>query len=348
MGDMSYKAAGVDLDAAQTFKKQLASVINPTHGKNVLSGVGGFGATFKLPNYETPVLVSSTDGVGTKLRLAILLDNYGTIGEDLVNACVNDILVSGADPLFFLDYIAVGSLQDKILVPLIEGIARACEYNSCALIGGETAQMSGMYTGPDFDMAGFVVGAVEQKSLIDGSMISPGDTIIGIPSNGLHTNGYSLVRKILTIDENPDILFQYDPLLKATYGETLMIPHPTYFRSIASVRHLVKGMAHITGGGLTENVPRAIPSGLAAIIDYSNWETPPIFSLLQDKGKVTAEEMLRVFNMGIGMVIVCATENAKQIISSIKNSVIIGSIIDQEHTTSQQVIIENFPQQGRI
>lgn len=339
---MSYKASGVDLDAAQSFKTQLASIVNPTHGKNVLFGVGGFGAAYKLPAYKAPVLVSSTDGVGTKLRLAILLEKFDTIGEDLVNACVNDILVLGADPLFFLDYIAVASLQDNVLVALIDGIARACEYNSCALIGGETAQMPGMYSGNDFDMAGFVVGAVEQKSLIDGANIAPGDIIIGIPSNGLHTNGYSLARKILNIDETPDVLFEYDPLLKSTYGDALMVPHPSYLKSVASVRHLLKGMAHVTGGGLLENIPRVIPSGLVATLDYATWDTPKIFGILQQKGNVAIEEMFRVFNMGIGMIMISAPENTNTILSKLPDAKIVGSIIAQKQGVSQQVIIENF------
>ena len=342
MEELSYKASGVDLDAAQSFKEQLAAVVNPTHGKDVLSGVGGFGAAYKLSNYQSPILISSTDGVGTKLRLAILLEKYDTIGEDLVNACVNDILVSGADPLFFLDYIAVASLQEDMLLALIKGIARACEYNSCALIGGETAQMPGMYSGSDFDMAGFVLGAVEQKSLIDGIHIVPGDTIIGIPSNGLHTNGYSLARKIFNTDEAPDILFEYDPLLESTYGEALMRPHPSYLKSVSSVRHLVKGMAHVTGGGLLENIPRVLPSGLAALIDYTSWETPQIFRILQQRGKIPYGEMFRVFNMGIGMVMVCAKENTDTILSNLVDSEIVGSIIEQNQEGSTQVIIENF------
>lgn len=341
MEELSYKASGVDLEAAQSFKEQLAAIVNPTHGENILSGVGGFGAAYKLANYKSPILISSTDGVGTKLRLAILLENYDTIGEDLVNACVNDILVSGADPLFFLDYIAVGTLQEEVLLALIKGIARACEYNSCALIGGETAQMPGMYSGSDFDMAGFVLGAVEEKDLIDGKNIVPDDILIGIPSNGLHTNGYSLARKIFDTDNGSHMLCEYDSILGSTYGEALMLPHTPYFKTVSAVRHLVKGMAHVTGGGLIENIPRVLPSGVAAVIDHTSWEIPQIFRVLQLKGNIPQDEMFRVFNMGIGMVIVSSPANAPIILSKLSDSKIIGSVIEQNQPDSKQVIIEN-------
>lgn len=341
MEELSYKASGVDLEAAQSFKEQLAAIVNPTHGENILSGVGGFGAAYKLVNYKSPILISSTDGVGTKLRLAILLGNYDTIGEDLVNACVNDILVSGADPLFFLDYIAVGALQEEVLLALIKGIARACEYNSCALIGGETAQMPGIYSGSDFDMAGFVLGAVEEKSLIDGKNIVTDDVLIGIPSNGLHTNGYSLARKIFDTDNGSHMLCEYDSLLGSTYGEALMLPHTPYFKTVSTVRHLVKGMAHVTGGGLIENIPRVLPPGVAAVIDNTSWDIPQIFRVLQLKGNIPQDEMFRVFNMGIGMVIVSSPANAPIILSKLSDSKIIGSVIEQNQPDSKQVIIEN-------
>ena len=245
MERLTYRDAGVNLDAAQDIKERIKSIVAPTHGPQVLGGVGGFGALYRLSGYADPVLVSSTDGVGTKLKLAIMMDRYDTIGEDLVNACINDIIVCGAEPLFFLDYLAVASLEQDVVASLISGMARACELAGCALIGGETAQMPGLYADGDFDMAGFVVGAVERDKILDGSGIRPGDAIIGIPSNGLHTNGYSLVRHALGLDDDPTPLNEVVPELGegVTLGDALLMPHPSYVEAVRS------GAAHAQGDG---------------------------------------------------------------------------------------------------
>ncbi|MCY4581093.1 MAG: phosphoribosylformylglycinamidine cyclo-ligase, partial [Chloroflexi bacterium] len=298
------------------------------HGPQVLGGVGGFGALYRLGGYNDPVLVSSTDGVGTKLKLAIMMDRYDTIGEDLVNACINDIIVCGAEPLFFLDYLAVGVLESDVVESLIAGMARACEQAGCALIGGETAQMPGLYADGDFDMAGFVVGAVERDAILDGSDIAPGDAIIGIPSNGLHTNGYSLVRHAFGLDDNPTPLQEVVPELGegVTIGDALLMPHPSYVDAVRPVLPMIKGMAHITGGGIVENMPRILPEGTAARFDSSAWRVPPIFTLLQERAAISREEMYRVFNMGIGMALVCDATEVDGVLASVPNADLVGTV----------------------
>ncbi len=339
MEQITYKQAGVNLDDAQDIKERIKSIVAPTHGAQVLGGVGGFGALYRLGGYDDPVLVSSTDGVGTKLKLAIMMDRYDTIGEDLVNACVNDIIVCGAQPLFFLDYLAVASLHNDIVAALIAGMARACEQAGCALIGGETAQMPGLYAEGDFDMAGFVVGAVERDRILDGSDIRPGDAIIGIPSNGLHTNGYSLVRHALGLDDNPSALNEVVPELgdNVTLGDALLMPHPSYVDTIQPVLPVIKGMAHITGGGLVENIPRILPDGTSAHLDSSTWRVPPIFTLLQERSLIAGEEMYRVFNMGIGMTLVCDPSDADAILSAIPNAEVVGNVL--QTTNDERVSI---------
>ena len=328
MDQLTYKDAGVNLDAAQDIKDRIKSIVAPTHGPQVLGGVGGFGALYRLGGYNDPVLVSSTDGVGTKLKLAIMMDRYDTIGEDLVNACVNDIIVCGAEPLFFLDYLAVGVLESDIAEALIAGMARACEQADCALIGGETAQMPGLYADGDFDMAGFVVGAVERDEILDGSEIRSGDAIIGIPSNGLHTNGYSLVRHALGLDDDPSPLQEIVPELGegVTIGDALLMPHPSYVDAVQPVLSMIKGMAHITGGGIVENVPRILPEGTAAQFDSSAWRVPPIFTLLQERAAISREEMYRVFNMGIGMALVCDATEVDAVLESISEAELVGEV----------------------
>ena len=332
MDQITYEQAGVNLDAAQDIKQRIKDIVAPTHGANVLGGVGGFGALYRLADYEQPVLVSSTDGVGTKLKLAIMRNRYDTIGEDLVNACVNDIIVCGAQPLFFLDYLAVGALDGDVVAALIAGMARACEQADCALIGGETAQMPGLYADGDFDMAGFVVGAVERDAIIDGSDIRPGDAIIGIPSNGLHTNGYSLVRHALGLDDNPALLNEVVPELGdgATLGDALLMPHPSYVDAVRPALPMLKGMAHITGGGLVENIPRVLPDGTAAQFDSSEWRVPPIFVLLQERGGISREEMYRVFNMGIGMALVCDAAQVDAVLEAVPGAEVVGEVARDE------------------
>ena len=328
MEQLTYKDAGVNLDAAQDIKDRIKSLVAPTHGAQVLGGVGGFGALYRLSGYADPVLVSSTDGVGTKLKLAIMMDRYDTVGEDLVNACINDIIVCGAQPLFFLDYLAVAALESDVVEALIAGMARACEQAGCALIGGETAQMPGLYADGDFDMAGFVVGAVERDNILDGSAIRPGDTIIGIPSNGLHTNGYSLVRHALGLDDDPSLLNEVVPELgeDVTLGDALLLPHPSYVDAVRPVLPMLKGMAHITGGGIVENIPRILPEGTAARFDSSVWRVPPIFTLLQERAAISREEMYRVFNMGIGMALVCDPSHADAVLVAVPYAKVVGEV----------------------
>ncbi len=329
MEQLTYRDAGVNLDAAQDIKERIKSIVAPTHGPQVLGGVGGFGALYRLSGYDDPVLVSSTDGVGTKLKLAIMMGRYDTIGEDLVNACINDIIVCGAEPLFFLDYLAVGVLESNVVESLIAGMARACEQAGCALIGGETAQMPGLYADGDFDMAGFVVGAVERETILDGSDIRPGDAIIGIPSNGLHTNGYSLVRHAFGLDDDPAPLQEVVPELGegVTIGDALLMPHPSYVDAVRPVLPMIKGMAHITGGGIVENMPRILPEGTAARFDSSAWRVPPIFTLLQERAAISREEMYRVFNMGIGMALVCDATEVDGVLASVPNAEVVGEVI---------------------
>ncbi|MDA0768609.1 MAG: phosphoribosylformylglycinamidine cyclo-ligase [SAR202 cluster bacterium Casp-Chloro-G4] len=326
MTEQTYRAAGVNLDAAQDVKERIGAIVKPTHGPQVLGGVGGFGAMYQLAGYRDPVLVSSTDGVGTKLKLAIMLGRYDTIGEDLVNACVNDIIVCGAKPLFFLDYLAVAELEQPVVEALIQGMARACSEVDCALIGGETAQMPGLYNRGDFDMAGFVVGAVERDQILDGSTIKDGDVLIGLPSNGLHTNGYSLVRLVLGLDEDQSPLSEQVPELGKTLGEALLMPHPSYYAALAGVLPSLKGMAHITGGGLIENVPRVLPDGVSARFDTSTWSVPPIFTLLQERSSVTRDEMYRVFNMGLGMVLACDPAVADDVVRQVPDAMVVGEV----------------------
>ncbi len=328
----TYDDAGVNLDAAQRIKQRIKTLVTPTHGKQVLGGVGGFGALYALDGYREPVLVSSTDGVGTKLKLAIMMGRYDTIGEDLVNACVNDIVVCGAQPLFFLDYIAVGALEDKIVEALIAGMARACGQAVCALIGGETAQMPGLYADGEFDMAGFVVGAVERDAILDGSGIRSGDLIIGIPSNGLHTNGYSLVRLALGLDADPSPLNEVAPELgrDTTIGDALLLPHPSYADTVRPLLGQLKGMAHITGGGIMDNIERILPYGTAARLDSAAWPVPPIFTLLQERCGISRAEMYRVFNMGIGMALVCDAAAADDVLSMLSNASVVGEVASSD------------------
>jgi phosphoribosylformylglycinamidine cyclo-ligase len=313
-----YKAAGVDIDAGNETVRRIRSLARGTYTPGVLSDIGSFGGLFRLDRerYQEPVLVSSADGVGTKLKVAFMTGRHGTVGADLVNHCVNDILVQGAEPLFFLDYLATGRLSPAVAEEVITGVARACRENGCALIGGETAEMPGFYADGEYDIAGFIVGVVEKAKVIDGRAVLPGDVLIGLPSAGLHTNGYSLARQVLfeTAGWMPDTVV---PELGMTVGDALLAPHRSYLNVVRPMveRDLVKGLAHITGGGLTENLPRTLPVGCAADVDLQAWAVPPIFRLLQQHGAITRDEMFRAFNMGVGLVIVCAARDAEQIVN---------------------------------
>ena len=306
---LSYRDAGVDIEAGDALVERIKPLAKKTMREGVLGGIGGFGALFEIPKrYQEPVLVSGTDGVGTKLKLAFDWNRHDTVGQDLVAMSVNDILVQGAESLFFLDYFACGKLSVDTAATVVGGIAKGCELAGCALIGGETAEMPGMYPEGEYDLAGFAVGVVEKSKIIDGSRIAPGDVILGLASSGAHSNGYSLIRKIL---ERANVK-PTDAFDGKTFGDVVMAPTRIYVKSILSLMTKVdvKGMAHITGGGIVENVPRVLPENTQAVISKSAWTLPPLFKWLQEQGGVADAEMHRVFNCGIGMVIVLSAQQA--------------------------------------
>ncbi len=334
----AYTQAGVDIKAADKAKELIKPLARSASRPEVLTDIGLFGGMFQLSGYNEPVLVSSVDGVGTKLKIASLLNKHHTIGIDIVNHCVNDILTCGASPLFFLDYIAMGKLLPEKVESIVSGIAEACKNVGCALIGGETAEMPGIYQGDDYDLVGFIVGVVEKANILNGSAIASGDVIIGLPSSGLHTNGYSLVRKVFDIDRDPSASHVSYPELKRTLGDELLQPHRCYYSELKSVLPMVKGLAHITGGGFEGNIPRILPEGLAVQISKDAWQVPPIFKLIQKRGKINEAEMYQVFNMGIGMVIICSPE--KELVarlSALPGAQKIGKVI--QSTDSQKIII---------
>ncbi len=320
---LTYKDAGVDIHAGDAFVEQISPMVKKTFGPEVITGIGGFGGLFSLDagGYKEPVLVSGTDGVGTKLKLAFLTGRHHTVGIDLVAMCVNDILVSGARPLFFLDYLATGKLEVAQSADVVRGIVEGCSQAGCALIGGETAEMPDFYTKGEYDLAGFAVGIVDRSKLIDGSHILPGDAVIGIASSGLHSNGYSLVRKVvlelLGLDLK-EVLAPFDRPL----GEVLLEPTRIYVRSILSLmkEQTIKGMAHITGGGIPGNLPRILPDGCSAKIRKDSWEVPRLFPFLAGKGKIPEEEMFSTFNMGIGMVLVVSSDETGAVLERLKAS----------------------------
>lgn len=309
-----------------------------------MSGVGPFGGLFKLGQFREPVLASSTDGVGTKLRIAMLMDRYDTVGQDLVNHCVNDILCTGAHPLFFLDYIGTSDLSDERKLQLIDGMARACEAHGAALIGGETADMPDIYASGDFDLVGFVVGVVERDEIIDGSKIVEGDVLLALPSTGLHTNGYSLVRKIFEIGTGGEpaadraVLESNFPGLEGTLGDTLLAIHRCYYEDLKPVLTRLHGIAHITGGGLTDNMPRILPDGLAARFERDSWRVPALFSLIQERGNISDADMFHTFNMGLGIVLAVAKDEAESIARQLPDAKPVGRVV--QATDSRQVIIE--------
>ena len=307
---LSYRDAGVDIDAGDALVERIKPLAARTRRPGLLSGIGGFGGLFQVPaGYHEPVLVSGTDGVGTKLKLAFDWDKHDTVGIDLVAMSVNDILVQGAEPLFFLDYFACGKLDVARATDVIKGIAQGCEESGCALIGGETAEMPGMYPEGEYDLAGFAVGVVEKERVINGRSIQAGDVVLGLASNGAHSNGYSLVRKIIERD-NPDLDAEFDN--GKTLREAIIAPTRLYVKPILAAleKFTIKGMAHITGGGITENVPRVLPENTVAQIDAKAWELPKLFQWLQKAGNVETQEMYRTFNCGIGMVVIIAKEDA--------------------------------------
>ncbi len=314
---LSYRDAGVDIDAGEALVEAIKPYAARTKRPGVLGGLGGFGALFELPldRYKQPVLVSGTDGVGTKLKLAIDLQRHDTIGIDLVAMCVNDLVVQGAEPLFFLDYYATGKLQVAVAADVIKGIATGCELAGCALVGGETAEMPGLYHAGDYDLAGFSVGVVEKSRIIDGSKVAPGDVLLGIASSGPHSNGYSLIRKIIDVS-GADLGQDFHG---STLGDTLLAPTRIYIKPLLQLFSQVDvhALAHITGGGLLDNIPRVLPDGTRAVLQSTAWPRPPVFTWLQQHGGVTDTEMYRTFNCGIGMVVIVAAEDAERAIDQL-------------------------------
>jgi len=330
MTQNAYKDAGVDIDAGNELVERIKPAIKATNRTGVMSGIGGFGALFdpKAAGYEDPILVSATDGVGTKLKIAIDTGLHDTVGIDLVAMCVNDLIVQGAEPLFFLDYFASGKLNVDHAEAVVKGIAKGCEISGCALIGGETAEMPGMYDEGDYDLAGFTVGAVERDKIVTNDNVTEGDVVIALASSGLHSNGYSLVRKIVGEAEGYDYKSASKFESGKTMGETLLTPTKIYVKSILEALKLegadrtqsIKAMANITGGGLLENIPRSLPDGLGAVIDTNSWELPELFKWLAEAGELSTSDMALTLNCGIGMVAVCAEAEAEKIMENLKQN----------------------------
>jgi phosphoribosylformylglycinamidine cyclo-ligase len=332
----AYVLAGVDIHLADKVKGTVAQQVRATFRPEVI-GSGFFGSMFQLKGYDEPVLVSSTDGVGTKLKIASLSGKNDTVGMDIVNHCVNDILCCGAEPLFFLDYIAMDKLRPEQIEAIISGLVQACRQVGCSLIGGETAEMPGIYSEESYDLVGFIVGVVEKKSIIDSSSIAPDDVILGLSSSGLHTNGYSLVRRVFGIDANPSCLNKFYPELGKSLGEELLQVHRCYYPQLKPALPLIKGIAHITGGGFIGNLPRVLPPGVAAHLHKNSWDIPPIFKLIQKQGNIEEAEMYRVFNMGVGMTVICSPQQLARIVTILPEAKVIGEIIKTED--DERVII---------
>lgn len=337
-GPQTYAAAGVDISVAAQAKKRIARLASATLTPAVLSGVGFFGGMYEFKGYRRPVLVSSVDSVGTKIKIAIAMERHNTVGIDIVNHCVNDILTGGASPIFFLDYIGIGKMVPARVEEIVSGLAWACKDADCVLIGGETAELPGVYSGEDYDLVGCIIGVVPKDKIIVGRDIMPGDAIIGLPSSGLHTNGYSLARRVF--GETKAKLNIYSTELGRTLGDALLEPHICYYKPLKPLLPYIKGLAHITGGGaLVGNIPRSLPEGIAARLDSQQWAVPPIFKLLQKKGKIDPGEMYRTFNMGIGMVVICSPEKVKRLLKALPGATVIGQTIRQ--TGAARVIIDN-------
>jgi phosphoribosylformylglycinamidine cyclo-ligase len=328
MSKKAYAAAGVDVDLGNTVKRGIQKLVRDTHGPEVLGKIGGFGGLFRadFKGMKDPVLVSSVDGVGTKLKIAFATDKHDTIGQDLVNHCIDDIAVVGARPLFFLDYLASATLEPKVFTQILKGFAKACKAGGCALIGGETAQMPGMYQAGEYDVAGTIVGVVDRAKILDGSAVRKGDVLIGLASNGLHTNGYSLARKVL-FDKMGLTMNSKLEGVKGTLGDELLKVHKNYQPLMASLPpKVLKAAAHITGGGLIDNLPRVLPENCDAEIDLASWKVPAIFEIIGREGKVARDEMYQVFNMGIGMVLIVSEKHAADTLKQTKGRVI-GRIV---------------------
>ncbi len=325
MTDNTYAAAGVDIAAGARAVDLMSAAVRATHTPDVVGGVGSFGGLYRAPGAAGQVLVSSTDGVGTKLKIAIALGRHDTIGRDLVHHCIDDILTLGARPLFFLDYIGINSIAPETVAAIVGGLAAACRDHGVALVGGETAELPDLYAPCDYDLAGFIVGTVAEADIVDGRAVEAGDVVIGLPSDGLHTNGYSLARRVFADAD----LHAYAPELGTSLGVELLRPHRCYLPEVAPWlgRGIVKAMAHITGGGLPGNLPRMLPEGLAAALDPTAWDVPPIFRLIEQRGGVPRAEMYRVFNMGIGYTVTCAASYAGELLAALPDARGIGHIV---------------------
>ena len=320
----AYSAAGVSIEAGNEVVSRIGAAVKSTNRPEVLSGLGGFGGLFSMAGYTDPVLVSGADGVGTKLLVAERLGRHRSVGIDLVAMSVNDIIVSGAEPLFFLDYFATGKLEPDVAVAVVEGIAEGCRLSGCALLGGETAEMPGMYAPGHYDLAGFAVGVVERERLLTGADISEGDLLVGIPSSGLHSNGFSLVRRLVD-----DLDWSQEHGLGAPLGEVLMTPTRIYVRDVLDNLSIIKGLVHVTGGGFYENIPRVMPEGLGANVKLGSWETPAIFSLLERIGGLSQRDLFTTFNMGIGMIVVLGKSDAESFTKRVEGAVVIGSVTNR-------------------
>ncbi len=329
---LTYKDSGVNIDAQDEALKSVSRAVKATFKPEVLSGIGAFGGLFKVPlgRYSEPVLVSSADGVGTKLKIAFMTGKHSTVGIDIVSHCVNDILVQGAEPLFFMDYVACGKLDPSVVSEVIKGVADGCIAADCTLLGGETAEMPGFYGDGEYDLAGFIVGMADREKIIDGTAIAEKNIIVGLPSSGMHTNGYSLARKLFFEKEKLTVDSFVSELGK-TVGEELLIPHKCYAKPLrkALQKGLIKGMAHITGGGLTDNIPRILPDGLGALIDKQSWQIPPLFNYIMEVGKVPVDDMYRTFNMGIGMAVIIDEKELDLFKSCVDDEVIVIGCISK-------------------
>ena len=336
---LHYGSAGVDLRASADAKERIRNLVASTRTGGALGAFGGFGGMFRVPaGMQSPVLVSSADGVGTKVKVAIECGRNDTVGHDLVNHCVNDILVQGAKPLFFLDYVAFGKLEPPVLEEIVSGVAAGCRENDCALVGGETAEMPGLYTPPDYDLAGFIVGCVEESAILGSARVRDGDVLIGLESSGLHTNGYSLARKIVAerMKLAPGDRF---PEMDSSVADVLLAVHRSYYRALSPSLDRIHAMAHITGGGLPGNLDRALPEGLDAFVDSSTWEIPSVFRALQEAGGVSPDEMYRVFNMGVGMVVMTSAKHADEIIGAARVAGVTGWVMGNVRSGSGTVHI---------
>ena len=329
MASDAYRESGVDLDRMDGLKERIKGFAASTHGPEVLDSSGSFAGLYQLSGYREPVLVASTDGVGTKIKIAAQLGHFESVGQDLVTLNVNDIITRGAKPLFFLDYIAFSKLDTQRLDDLMRGIAWGCREVGCALISGETAQMPQVYSGDEMDLAGFVVGAVERDQLLESKNIEAGNILVGVPSSGLHTNGFSLVRRVFNTDGEPNVLYRHFDELNHQLGEELLVPHRSYYPMLAPVLGLINGLAHITGGGLPGKLPAILPDGLAAEINSGSWPVLPIFKIIQKEGGISDDEMYRVFNMGLGMVAVCPEDNVANVLEHLPDAMVIGKMIPQ-------------------